>query len=233
MVDLVFSYIVKAILIISSCFLYVFFVSKILPALFLKPKRKKEEPRDRGIKRYVFDQGRGIVYTPEPHTQKYITQYILSENNGEKFLKCKFDNRVVTANYAVTVFNSSNKVIDVIKVYDTPDRKKTARAVPLPLSASYVNISVEKINHQKTTTEKKESVSFSSYIFYIILSTAATVAISLIINAAAIHIADLCLNYTERLGDPGILSPIITALILSAFYTAINIKRCLKSNRTP
>ncbi|MBO5701613.1 MAG: hypothetical protein J6S71_04175 [Clostridia bacterium] len=225
MVDLVFSYIVKAILIIASCFLYVFLVSTILPALFLTSKRKNEESKDRGIKKYVFDQGRAIVYTPEPNTQKYISQYILSENNGERFLKCKFDNRVVTANYEVTVFNSSDKVIDVINVYDTPDCKETARAVPLPLSAAYVNISVNEVNQQKTTTQKNESVSFASYVLYIILTFAATVAISLLINAAAIHIADLCLSFTERMGNPGILFPIISALIISAFYTAITIKK--------
>ncbi len=225
MVDLIFSYIIKSIFIIASCFLYVFLISKILPQLFLSSKRKKAEPKDRGIKKYVFDQGRAIVYIPEPNTKKYITQYILSENNGERFLKCKFDSRVVTAHYEVTVFDSSDNIIDTLNVYDTPDCGEIARAVPLPLSAAYVNISVNEINRKKISKHKKASVSLLSYVLYIALTFTATAVLSLMINDAAVHIADLCLRFTETMGNPGVEFPIISALIFSAIYTAITIKK--------
>ena len=225
MVDLIFSYIIKAIVVLVCCFLYIFLISKLLPGLFLTSKRKSAEPRDRGIKKYVFDKGRAIVYVPEPNTKKYINQYILSENDGERFLKCKFDNRVVTAYYDVTVFNSSDKVIDTIEVHDTPDHGRSAHAVPLPLSAAYVNISVNEINSVKVSNSKKDSVSLISYLLYVTLTFASTAAMSLIINAAAIHIADLCLRFTEKMGKQSLALPIVTALIFSVIYTAVTIKK--------
>ena len=223
MVDLIFSYIAKAILIITSCFVYIFLVSKFFPEIFLKSKIKKAVPKDRGIKKYVFNQGRAIVYTPDTKTQKYIPQYILSENNGEKFLKCQFDNRVVTAGYEITVFNSSDQVVDIINVYDTPDRGKNSRAVPLPLCTSYLNVSVIEINHKKILTQKNNSVSFMSCALYIVLNFLATATLSIMINLAAFHIAKLCLNITESGKD--IMFSIILALIISLIYTAVNIKK--------
>ena len=225
MVDLIFSYIVKAILILTFCVLYVFLISKVFPSLFLKTKETHIIPTDRGIKKYIFDNGRAIVYVPETNTQKYITQYILSENNGERFLKCKFDNRVVTTSYEVTVFNSSDKIIDTICVYDTPDHGEISRAVPLPLSAAYVNISITEINHKKVTTRKKVSVSLLSYILYFALNFAVCAALSLLINASVIHIADLCLGFTEKVGNIGTGFQILSALIISLIYTAITIKK--------
>lgn len=229
MVDLIFTYAVKTVLIIICCVLYVFFVSKILPALFLSPKNKNISATDRGIKKYVFHGGRAIVYTPDVKTKKYINQYILSDNNGERFLKCKFDNRIVTALYEVIVFDSSDKVIDTIRVYDTPDCREIARAVPLPITAAYVKLSVVEVNHKNVSVQTGSSISLMSYLSYIVLTIAATIAISLLFNAATAHVADLTIGYTEKFGGLGIAFPIVSALIVSAIY----IIRTIKKSRTP
>ena len=230
MVDLIISYLVQVIFIISIFFLYVFGVSKLLPALFLYPKNKAASPTDRGIQKYVFDNGRAIVYMPEPNTKKYITQYILSENNGERFLKCKFDKSIATALYEVTVFDSSDKITDKITVYDSPDHKEISHAVPLPLSAAYVNISVKEINGQNAETNKTSSVSFASSALYIASTIISTVAISLLINATVTHIMDLCLGFTEKYGSPNIAFPVISSLIISILYSAATLKRLRQSD---
>ena len=85
MIDLILDFIAQVILIIAGSILYVFLTSRLLPAKLLKPKNKILYSSSIGIKKYVFDDGRGIVYIPDPHSQKYLTQYVLSENSGEKF----------------------------------------------------------------------------------------------------------------------------------------------------
>ena len=230
MVDLIFSYIVKALLIIVCCCLYIFLISKIFPAIFFQARKNNTSPKGRGIKKYVFDSGRAIVYYPDPNTKKYITQYILSENNGERFLKCKFDDRVVTASYEVTAFDSSDKIIDTVSVYDTPDCREISRAVPLPITTAYVNISVTEINRQKITEAKKEPALPAPYLLFIALNFAVTAMISLIINAAAIHIAELCLRTSKEELGIGNAFPIIFAFIVSLIYSANTIKKNRNKN---
>lgn len=230
MVDLIFSYIVKTILIILCCCLYIFLITKIFPTIFLKVQKKDTTPKDRGIKKYVFENGRAIVYIPEPSTKKYIAQYILSENSGERFLKCKFDDRVVTASYEVTAFDSSDKIIDTVCVFDTPDCREIARAVPLPLTTAYVNISVTEINRKKVSELPQKTAVPGSYLLFIALNFAATAVISLLINSVAIHVAELCLGKNKDELGAGIAFSIIFAFIVSLIYSANTIKKNRNKN---
>ena len=57
---------------ICSVILYVFLAAKLLPNWLLKPHVDPSLDGDRGIKRFVFDCGRAIVYEPSVAYRKYI-----------------------------------------------------------------------------------------------------------------------------------------------------------------
>ena len=230
MIDLIFSFIAQVILIIAGSILYVFLISRLLPTKLLKPKNKTLASSDIGIKKYVFDDGRGIVYIPDSRSQKYLTQYVLSENSGEKFLTCQFDNRVITTEYKITVFDCDNKVIDTITVYDTPDQSEISRAVHLPFSTSYVNVSVITVNCSDVSANTGVSLSLSICLLYALLNLAVTIAFFLLVHVAATNIVNYVFNFDQAIPDFSIKFTLTASPVFSVIYTLLTINKSLTSD---
>ena len=67
----------------------------LLPKVFLKSKYSFKSSADRGIKKYRLDSGGyAIVYAPHLKTRKYISQYVITEQDGKKQLKCKINKEI-------------------------------------------------------------------------------------------------------------------------------------------
>ena len=88
MLDDIFNYISIAIIFFMSFGIYFTVAVRIMPALLLKPMNLGVK-HDRGIKKYVFPEGRSIAYEPSLYFRKYVSQYVLYSQNGNKFIKCK------------------------------------------------------------------------------------------------------------------------------------------------
>ena len=95
---------------------YVFFVSKLLPAMLLKPKYNDSAEGDRGIRKYSFEGGRAIVYEPSAPYRKYVKQYILSVHGKKKYIQCKFDSRISAVRYEVIAFDAEGSPIDTVEI---------------------------------------------------------------------------------------------------------------------
>ncbi|MBE5818741.1 MAG: hypothetical protein E7312_06755 [Clostridiales bacterium] len=227
MIDLILDFIAQVILIIAGSILYVFLTSRLLPAKLLKPKNKILYSSSIGIKKYVFDNGRGIVYIPDPHSQKYLTQYVLTENSGEKFLTCQFDNRVITAEYKVTVFDCDNKVIDVITVHDTPDQSEISGAVHLPFLTSYVDISVISINCSNVSAKMDVSISPSACVLYAVLNFVVTFAFFLLVHVATTNIVNYIFDFDQAISGYSIIFVLASSPIFSVIYTLLTINKNL------
>ena len=87
MLDLIMSYLAKGLILIAGLYMYVYWMAYILPHALLRQERKL--PTDRGLKKYSYTDGRAIVYQPTSAVQPYISQYILSSNQGEKYIHLK------------------------------------------------------------------------------------------------------------------------------------------------
>ena len=87
MIHSILLYILQAVFFIISLVFYVFLSACLLPKLLLGPGFSATRIQDRGIKKYLFEQGRAMVCQPAPSVQMHIPQYILSDNNGERILK--------------------------------------------------------------------------------------------------------------------------------------------------
>ena len=135
-----------ACILLCSAILYVFLIACILPRLVLKPRYDLSVMQDRGIKKYVFDQGRAIVYEPSVHAARYIKQYILSSNNGEKYIKCKIDERIRQIKFDVVAMNADDKIIDVVQVAEFVTDNGFTRGAILPHNTSYVCVIVKEVN---------------------------------------------------------------------------------------
>lgn len=141
------------IIMLCSAVLYVFLVAYVLPRCCLKPRYNLHEIRERGIKKYLFKNGRAIVYEPSVYNAKYITQYILSRNDDEKYIKCKTDKRIYSIQYDVIAYDAGDKIIDIVEIAELIRNPGYTNGALLPPGTAYVSVIVKQVNGTKIKSE--------------------------------------------------------------------------------
>ena len=149
--DIVMSYIAKGILVLVSIYIYVLLVGNIYPMMFMRLRRVFGKNSDRGIKKYVFPDGRCVVYEPEMKIRSYINQYELFSVNGTKYIKCKIAPEIKELCYYVLVYDNRDKLIDTLKIFESVKKTGFTRSVKLPHNTSYTNIVLYKINSESVS----------------------------------------------------------------------------------
>ena len=133
-------------LVLGVIFYFVLMVT-VLPKL-LKIESSIRTSSDRGLKKYIYPEGRGIVYEPHPSIRKYVNRYVLYTKDGYKYLKCKLDISVERLNYSVVMFNRFNRVIDVIEVSERNISLGETQAVTLHGDTSYIAFVLDSVNEE-------------------------------------------------------------------------------------
>lgn len=125
---------------ILSLVLYVYLTSKALPEICVRWANPKKKKSDRGLRKYTFPEGRGVVYEPELRVRRYMKQYALICYKGNKYLKCYLNKKVRFIKYDVMVYGPSSELLDVISVTERVTEEKYSKAIPLHKDTSYVNV---------------------------------------------------------------------------------------------
>ncbi|MBQ8409089.1 MAG: hypothetical protein IJY39_09540 [Clostridia bacterium] len=233
MIESIMTYIADAIFLIVSLILYVFVTACLLPKILLVPTCNASSVKDRGIKKYIFEQGRAIVYQPAVAERRYVSQYILSDNAGERFLKCKLDQRIRSLKYRVLTFDANDKPLDILDVEEPVTSPGYAKAVPLPLNTAYVSVSVKEVNGTRVAYHKSVSYSLIKLAIYFAVTVILTVIEALLLNRVIVFLAnlifgllriplppDLNLSFIEIIA-PNNSYAVFTALLLGSAYAAL------------
>lgn len=208
------NYMSQAIIFVAGIIMYVFIAGKLLPTIFLRPSRKGLRATDRGLKRYVYEDGRAAVYKPTEQNNQYIEQYILSVNGIEKFIKCKIHKEIFSLEYDVIAFDSRDKVLDVISVKDPIREKEVTAAVSLPLDTSYVTVVARRVNGVRVTRKDTVGYSYLGILAYSLLCSALTVGVVMGIKALIFPFIDPFIHYTQRVGNNGDAATVIISAIV-------------------
>ena len=218
MANMIVTYVAIAGMFLLSFAIYAFVVGMLLPKIFLRPSYRKYCAQDRGIKKYTYEGGRAIVYQPAMPSNKYIEQYILSLNNGEKFLKCKVDSRVYMVIYDVVCFNGNGKVIDTLTVKDPVINDCYTEAIALDYETAYVNVIVKKANG--ATISKKPTVQYSSasLTVYAILSAIYSLVQMFLFKATMFFAMDRLYYHAEQFSNGGVVSTTLMRIAKSFFF---------------
>lgn len=142
--EVVVSYVAKALVFFTSMVLYVYLFSAIIPKFIMKLRCKKENTRDRGIKKFIYSNGRCILYETELKVRNYVSSYALYTENGYKYIKCKTARNIRHLRYDVYTFDKNNKLIDIIEVNETIDNGEYTNSVLLPPETSYARFVLRK-----------------------------------------------------------------------------------------
>ena len=128
-------------LLLAGCGAFLGLIVFALPRIFLKNCYGIDEPYDRGLRKYRFeDDGNGILYEPSLGVRKYVKQYVLTNRYGEKRIKCKIDPKLKYLDYDIVLFNNQDKVFLILNVKDIIEEQGYAKEVVLPDETSYVSI---------------------------------------------------------------------------------------------
>ena len=212
-------------ILISICisFIYVFFISVILPAVFLKPRYNESAEGDRGLKKYVFEGGRAIVYEPSVDVKRYIKQYILTAIGQEKYIQCKFDTHVFSSRYDVFAFDCDDRMIDAIHVEepDLDEKRGVSHPALLPMETAYVKVSVASVNEVKIEREPLMSISSLGSAQFTVFTVLATIAEAFIVKSVLLDVSETALSYVSAMKDYGnlftLISAVFAGLLLSFF----------------
>lgn len=125
---------------------YTLLISDVLPRCFLRVRYAYASSLGRGLKKYVYPNGRGVLYEPHPSMRKYINKYLLFVSDGYKYLKCSFDGGVNNIRYSVVMINNRDKVIDVLCVEEEPKLIGESDMLLLHPDTSYVALVLDSVN---------------------------------------------------------------------------------------
>lgn len=143
-----------AILGIVGMIVYLILVGTVLPNALLKVKSSVDTSTDRGIGKYVYPTGRGILYEPHPAIRQHIRSYLLFTHDGYKYIKCRVGAGVHTVGYSVAMFNAKNQLIDMIDVNQSKIYNGRTEQVMLHGDTSYVQLFLLSVN--QTQYPKKD-----------------------------------------------------------------------------
>jgi hypothetical protein len=216
-------------LLIISIIFYIFLTSKLIPRLTLKPLWGSGRINDRGIKKYKFEGGRAVVYEPAFKFRKYVQQYILSENNEKKYVKCKLDPRITSIRYDVIAYDSKNKILEDVQVSDLiVVNSGYSHVVELPLKTSYVSVVVREVNYQQIDNSKIARYPISRLIAFLMLNVAVTLVIGLFIRSATVYVVKNLFGISAGEDGFAILIAILIGVVNSALIFLCNYQKGIK-----
>ncbi len=192
MIEIIMSAVGCALAAVFSVVIYILLVAKILPQLCVRLATPKKKLGDRGVRRYSFPEGRGIVYEPDIKIRKYVKQYVLVSHNGDKYIKCMINPKARFLKYDVVVYGPDDELIDVISVSETVLDDGYTKAIPLPLETSYVNIVLRAVDGMYKNS--KHAVGYSGR--------------SLSVFAGAVVAATVVESYVVRFLSSGVITAI-------------------------
>ena len=154
--------------------IYVFLIAKIIPKYCLKISGDSNYTLGRGLKKFVYPDGRAVVYEPHPSIRKYIEKYALFTLDGYKYVQFSMSQAVKNYTLKITMFDNQNRVIDTLEVSEYTVASRTPCPVKLHADTSYVAISLLDINRLPVAKSNGEQIQISGGLFYILYAFLAT-----------------------------------------------------------
>lgn len=227
MIDKIIACVLGAILVVLSIILYVFITAYLLPRIFIRPCYRSDNICDRGVKKYLFENGRAIVYEPKQSVREYVNQYILSDNSGKRYLQCKLGDSIKKITYRILTFDAYDKALGAFEVTESSIKEQFTQSVKLPYDTAYVSIEIKSINGKKVIGESDIKYSAVKAGGFTALTMFVTVVEAWVIRKFVSFIFGSFLYYTDQtvvgavdaLAIPAIVGIVLSVLVFLAHYS--------------
>ena len=219
-VDVIFGYCAIAMIFITGIFLYALLVSRILPRFLLSPFQSAVRG-DRGVRKCVFPGGRSMTYEPKLPFRRYIQEYVLFENNGEKYIKCKLNEKVAALQFDLFIYDRKDKITEKISVSEIVETEGYSAEVMLPAQTSYVHLRLRSVNGVEIKNDETETYCGKRAVAFCFLVFLLTFIEGLFANYVIIEVSDLLLGYFLAVPQVDAFLPFMVILATSALATVL------------
>ena len=220
-----------AIIMLATIGAYAFSMRYFLPKYVIKRGYYIEENLGRGLKKFVSDNGRALLYEPHPSIRKYINQYAIVCENGNKYLQCFVDRGANRMIYSVIMIDRNDKVIDVLEVEEVTAKRTLTQPVYLHPDTSYVALILGSVNREQLPNSYVSYYTLNSIIAFGAISALLTWLVSMILSMSLFN---FMLHSGVKLGSDGgliyFLISIAVAAAVGVLSTLLLIMDCNKKN---
>ena len=223
MTNAIFECLFAVVSLIVFALIYVFATAKAMPHFFLTPSYKKHIPKDRGIGKYHFPEGEGIVFEADPAYQKYLKKFVIFSYNNRKYIKCNTSEEIVSIRYEIVAFNSRGKRIALIEVAENLKQHGVTQAVLLPDNTAYASVVLKTVNEQEHfTTLRRPSILKISV--FTLCTIGLTIAMGLLVRTAVLSIFSLL----EMQSQIDVWISVLSATLIGALIAFLCVLTCKK-----
>jgi hypothetical protein len=153
---------------------------------------------------------------------------VLYSENGDKYIKCKVNERVHSVKYDLTLYDRKNKAFDRIEVFQTAENGYTS-AVMLPSDTSFVHMNICDVNETPVKEKESEVYSMAKALCFFASIFALTFILGLIINCVVISVSDEFLGYFDCVSNieafPMIAGIFVISLLMAIFALMFNVSK--------
>ena len=214
------------ILLFGSIVLFLCVEMFLLPRLLLQSKYSIGETYDRGVKRYRSgDNGVSVVYEPSILVRKYIKQYAIVSENGNKTFKCKVDSSLGYIDFDIVLFDSFGKVFKVMTVQSIVDNGYT-EDIPLPKETSYVTLMLNKADNKKFPKRSCAKIAPSKVFLFGLTTTVFSMLVAYCINLSFSNLFGGLFRESyanNMLTNVAVLTVALIATVLGTVILSINL----------
>lgn len=199
-------------LLVVALVIYGLLMGRVFPRKFLMRGYAIKATADRGMKMVKETNGRSIVYQPSIRNRKYISQYILSDRDGQKKIICLVADGVKYIDFDILMFNGRKKPFAAKNVKQLVTNNQLEE-IALPDEVAYVCLVVNQCNETKFNVQLLSSIPNRKKLTYILLSALTTILM--------VVVAKVC--YAFALGGVFRYSFLIDplGLIITGIFTGI------------
>lgn len=166
-------------LLVVSLIVYGILMGRVFPRKFLKRGYAITATTDRGVKMVKETNGRTIVYQPSMRNRKYISQYILSDRDGQKKIICKIAEDVKYIDFDILMFNGRKKPFAAKNVKQLVVNNQLDE-ICLPEEVAYVCLLVNQANDVKFNVQLLDAIPGGKIASYVLLSALTTILMILV-----------------------------------------------------
>jgi len=203
----------------------------LIPRIILRERYYLGGSVGRGLKKFKYEGGRGVLYEPHPSARKYIRSFALFTRDGYKHVMCRIGAGVNSLKYDVFMINISGKVIDSISVSEDFYTGSFTQPQMLHEDTSYIAISITEANGKELTPSAQRYYKLFDVAFFAVFMTVISFAILLLINFfMSSVIAPLTGDASIAIGNVAvfIIPSVIIAALCSVIVLASSAKKGIK-----
>lgn len=164
---------------IVLCHVAVYYLT---PRIILRERYYLGGSVGRGLKKFKYEGGRGVLYEPNPSVRKYIRSFALFTRDGYKHVMCRIGVGVNSLKYDVFMINMQGKVIDSITVSEDFYTGSFTQPQMVHEDTSYIAISITEANGKKLVPSAQRYYKLFDVVLFAVFMAAISFATLLLIN---------------------------------------------------